>query len=207
VHNEAVIAPAHQRHIFERSYSTKGAGRGIGTYAMKLLGENYLRGEVSFSSSRPGGTVFALVLPRDGRAAIAGARVGSNGNGDSASAKEEPGGAGAILVVDDEEVHLNLASTVLRGLGNRVVAFQSAAEALSAFAADPHRFRMAIADRHMPHMNGLRLAKELHALRPELPVVLCAALGDGVTAADAPSSDVVKVLLKPLTPDQLQDVL
>jgi CheY-like chemotaxis protein len=207
VHNEAVIPPAHQDHIFERSYSTKGEGRGIGTYAMKLLGENYLRGQVSFSSSPPGGTVFALVLPRDGRAASADAAVRSRDDGATALANEERGVEDAILVVDDEEVHLNLASMLLRGLGHKVAAFQSPNEALSAFASEPQRFRMAIADSHMPHMSGLRLAQELHALRPELPVVLCGALGDGVTSADAPSAEVVKVLLKPLTRDQLHDVL
>ncbi|MBN1606693.1 MAG: response regulator [Polyangiaceae bacterium] len=207
VHNEAVIAPAHQCHIFERSYSTKGEGRGIGTYAMKLLGENYLRGEVSFSSSRPGGTVFALILPRDGRTATADARAGASGNGDQAFANEEPDIADTILVVDDEDVHLNLASMLLRGLGHKVAAFQSPAEALRVFASAPQRFKMAVADQYMPHMNGMRLTRELHALRPELPVVLCAALGDGVAPADAPRGEVAKVVLKPLTRDQLQDVL
>jgi CheY-like chemotaxis protein len=204
VHNEAVIAPAHQSHIFERSYSTKGEGRGIGTYAMKLLGENYLRGEVSFSSARPGGTVFALVLPRDGRAASA---VAGNGNGHKAFTTEESGAADTVLVVDDEEVQLNLMSMLLRGLGQKVLAFQSPDEALSVFASAPQRFRMAVADRDMPQMTGLRLAKELHALRPELPVVLCAALGDGVAPADAPSGDIAKVVLKPVTREQLQGVL
>jgi CheY-like chemotaxis protein len=207
VHNEAVIAPAHQRHIFERSYSTKGEGRGTGTYAMRLLGEDYLRGEVSFSSSRPGGTVFALVLPRDGRATSSIARAGSNVDGNAALTNEKTDVADTVLVVDDEAVHLNLAAMLLRGLGHKVAAFQSPAEALSTFALVPHRFRMAISDRNMPHMDGLRLAKELHAVRPELPVVLCAALGDGVSPADAPSGDVVKVVLKPLTRDQLKDVL
>jgi CheY-like chemotaxis protein len=207
VHNEAVIAPAHQSHIFERSYSTKGEGRGIGTYAMKLLGENYLRGEVSFSSARPGGTVFALVLPRDGRAASAVAGNGSDGNGHKAFANEGSGAADTVLVVDDEEVHLNLVSMLLRKLGQKVVAFQSADEALSVFASAPQRFKMAVADRDMPQMGGLRLAKELHALRPELPVVLCAALGDGVAPAEAPSDGIAKVVLKPLTRDQLQGVL
>ena len=30
--------------IFERSFSTKGRGRGIGTYSIKLLTERYLEG-------------------------------------------------------------------------------------------------------------------------------------------------------------------
>ena len=43
------------RRVFQRNFSTKeGEGRGLGTYAMKLLGETYLRGKVSFTSSGDG---------------------------------------------------------------------------------------------------------------------------------------------------------
>jgi K+-sensing histidine kinase KdpD len=35
--------------IFQRSYSTKGTGRGVGTYSMRLLTENYLGGKSDFT--------------------------------------------------------------------------------------------------------------------------------------------------------------
>mgnify|MGYP006293419399 CR=1 len=37
--------------LFKRSFSTKGVGRGIGTYSMKLFGEKYLKGKVDFKNS------------------------------------------------------------------------------------------------------------------------------------------------------------
>jgi K+-sensing histidine kinase KdpD len=49
--------------IFQRSYSTKSKDRGLGTYSMKLLGENYLGGRVSFESSIEKGTIFYFDLP------------------------------------------------------------------------------------------------------------------------------------------------
>jgi signal transduction histidine kinase len=49
--------------IFQRSFSTKGPGRGLGTYSMKLFGENYLKGKVFFSSDNKNGTVFTIELP------------------------------------------------------------------------------------------------------------------------------------------------
>jgi sensor histidine kinase regulating citrate/malate metabolism len=53
------------RQIFHRSFSTKeGHGRGLGTYGMKLLGEDHLGGTVSFQSSAAEGTRFTIVLPR-----------------------------------------------------------------------------------------------------------------------------------------------
>jgi len=65
VHNPGVMPPQVQLQIFKRSYSTKGAGRGLGTYSVRLLSENYLRGRVSFTSAPEQGTTFTLSLPSD----------------------------------------------------------------------------------------------------------------------------------------------
>ena len=52
--------------VFQRNFSTKtGNGRGLGTYAMKLLGETYLRGKASFTTSEAEGTIFRLRLPKN----------------------------------------------------------------------------------------------------------------------------------------------
>lgn len=64
VHNNAVIPQEIQLQLFKRSFSTKSStGRGIGTYSMKLFGERYLKGRVSFCSTPENGTVFSLSLP------------------------------------------------------------------------------------------------------------------------------------------------
>jgi len=58
-------------HVFQRNFSTKSeADRGLGTYAMKLFGETYLRGTVRFSTSRREGTTFHLELPKKPRLRI-----------------------------------------------------------------------------------------------------------------------------------------
>lgn len=65
VHNEGVIPPDVQLQLFERSFSTKGdEGRGIGTYSIKLFGEKFLKGKVSFVSSEAEGTTFRFTLPK-----------------------------------------------------------------------------------------------------------------------------------------------
>lgn len=63
VFNNTYMAHDVQMQIFQRSYSTKGHNRGIGTYSMKLLGERYLRGVVGFSSTEAKGTTFYIDLP------------------------------------------------------------------------------------------------------------------------------------------------
>ncbi|MFV0423425.1 sensor histidine kinase [Oleidesulfovibrio sp.] len=62
-HNTAVIPDAYKWLIFQRSFTTKGAGRGLGTYSMKLLTNNYLKGQVRFRSGEGEGTTFYLWLP------------------------------------------------------------------------------------------------------------------------------------------------
>jgi signal transduction histidine kinase len=50
--------------VFQRHFSTKEEpGRGFGTYAMRLLGELFLGGKVSFTTSKSEGTVFRFRLP------------------------------------------------------------------------------------------------------------------------------------------------
>ncbi len=63
VHNPAVIPVEIQHHIFERSCSSKGKGRGLGTYSMRLLSENYLNGSIDFSSKAGEGTMFTAHFP------------------------------------------------------------------------------------------------------------------------------------------------
>lgn len=60
VQNPGFIPREIQLQIFQRSFSTKGEGRGIGTYSMKLLGEHYLNGSVAFESTPENGTTFYI---------------------------------------------------------------------------------------------------------------------------------------------------
>jgi len=63
VHSQSYMPLEVQRQIFKRSFSTKGSGRGLGTYSIKLLGERYLKGKVSFTSSQEDGTTFHFRCP------------------------------------------------------------------------------------------------------------------------------------------------
>jgi K+-sensing histidine kinase KdpD len=62
VHNPFVIDEKIQLQIFKRSFTTKGIGRGLGTYSMKLLGEKYLKGKVGFESTKQNGTTFFVEI-------------------------------------------------------------------------------------------------------------------------------------------------
>jgi signal transduction histidine kinase len=64
VGNRGAIPPPVALRVFQRYFSTKqGAGRGHGTYVMKMLAER-LGGRVEFTTSSEDGTIFRLHVPR-----------------------------------------------------------------------------------------------------------------------------------------------
>jgi signal transduction histidine kinase len=63
VTNEAVISEEIRAQLFHRSFSTKGRGRGIGTYAARLFVEDFLGGRIDVSSGPGAGTTFSVALP------------------------------------------------------------------------------------------------------------------------------------------------
>ncbi len=67
VHNAAYIPLEDQKQIFRRFFSTKGRGRGMGTYSARLYTENYLGGEINFHSNPFFGTEFSVWVPDKGR--------------------------------------------------------------------------------------------------------------------------------------------
>jgi signal transduction histidine kinase len=65
VWNRGFIPAEIQKRVFQRHFSTKANfGRGLGTFSMKLFGERYLGGKVSFTSTEADGTTFGFQLPR-----------------------------------------------------------------------------------------------------------------------------------------------
>ncbi|MBE0690308.1 MAG: GHKL domain-containing protein [Anaerolineae bacterium] len=63
VHNPGVMPKSIKPQVFRRSFSTKGQHRGLGTYSMKLLTEQYLQGQIGFTSTPESGTRFFVRLP------------------------------------------------------------------------------------------------------------------------------------------------
>ncbi len=63
VHNAGFMPVGVAPRVFQPQFSTKGGpGRGLGTYSMKVLGEELLGGRISFTSSESEGTTFRFWL-------------------------------------------------------------------------------------------------------------------------------------------------
>lgn len=62
VQNPGYMERSVQLQVFSRSFSTKGLGRGLGTYSARLLTERYLGGTISFTTNPAEGTTFSVWL-------------------------------------------------------------------------------------------------------------------------------------------------
>jgi hypothetical protein len=63
VHNNLEMDETVKHSIFRKTFSTKGMGRGVGTYSVKLFTEVYLSGKTWFTSTAETGTTFFVELP------------------------------------------------------------------------------------------------------------------------------------------------
>lgn len=62
---------------------------------------------------------------------------------------------------------------MLESLGYTVETRTSSIEALELFRAQPDKFDLVITDLTMLNMTGDELAKELMAIRPDIPIIIC----------------------------------
>ena len=77
-----------------------------------------------------------------------------------------------ILVVDDDQMTLRLAESMLKRFGYRVITSTSGKEALRLFEKSPDiEVHLALVALIMPEMSGVELVDRIHKLRPGLPVL------------------------------------
>jgi CheY-like chemotaxis protein len=172
VRNAGIMSEYVQARLFERSFTTRSReGRGIGTYSMKLYGERYLGGTVSFSSDEKNGTHFFISLPLH--------ESPDHVQGGNAPLRA-PGAESAlrVLLADDDEALLRLGELILTRVGYSTTACRSGIEALEIFRDAPQSFDAVITDYTMPTMSGIALARHLAQIRRDIPVLLCTGIGE-----------------------------
>jgi YesN/AraC family two-component response regulator len=72
-------------------------------------------------------------------------------------------------------------------------------QALALFRLDPSRFDLVITDQTMPEMTGVDLAKEILAIRPDVPIIMCTGFSYLVDADKATAAGIKAFAMKPLT--------
>jgi CheY-like chemotaxis protein len=119
------------------------------------------------------------------------------------SMKRRPPDRGAVLIVDDDELVRWSAAAGLRESGYRV---ETAADPGEALELCPGAVVALLSHDH-PHLDGLTLADILRRQCPRCAVVLMAADSTSELQRQARERDIVRVLAKPFSLEDLVDAI
>ena len=189
------ITPAVMVRLFEPFFTTKGPQKGTGLGLAVVHGVMAdLGGAIDVHSTPSRGSRFELYFPSVDEALAAIPAVG----------EESPLGDGqTVLYVDDEPALVELAQEMLAGLGYEPFGIASSVEALARFKQEPDRFDLVITDEVMPEMMGTALAAAMHAVRPDLSIVLASGFGGPLLEERARAAGVTVQVSKPLARAEL----
>ena len=188
------IEPEVMQKIFEPYFTTKEVGKGTGLGLSVVHGIVKAHGGAIKVYSEVGkGTTFQVLLPR--------------AEGNRADEAKGPqallGGKERILIVDDEIALVEITRQMLGWLGYEVEIRTSAIEALEAFRKNPGKFDLVITDLTMPQMTGMKLARQMFQIRPDIPIILCTGFSDQLEEKQALSIGIKSFLFKPLVANEL----
>lgn len=108
----------------------------------------------------------------------------------------------AVLVVDDELAVLDVVSAWLKANGYTAVTSSNAAESLDIFNFNPH-IGAVLTDIRMPGASGVELIERIHAVNPDMPVILMTAFAETDVTIDAIHRGAFDFILKPFDPENL----
>ncbi len=98
------------------------------------------------------------------------------------------------MLIDDEEILAELGTLILERLGYQVTPATDSLQALELFRENAGRFDLIITDYTMPKLTGTDLAKEIHRIRPGIPVILCTGFSEKITPRTAAEFGVAHIM-------------
>lgn len=184
-----------QERIFEPYFTTKKPGEGTGLGLAVVHGIVLKHGgHICVESEKGKGTSFFIYLPTCQTVA----------ESQTVTVEQTEGGSESVLFVDDEVAILKLVKKMLERRGYRATMRSNGIEALELFKAKPEAFDLVITDYMMPGLTGDKLASELHALRPDLPVILCTGFSNFISPEKAEALGIDEIVLKPVLGEDLE---
>ena len=164
VHNPAYIPEDIQRQIFQRSFSTKGEGRGLGTYSMKILSNRYLQGDIFFTSTNGMGTVFTASYPY-----IPAESPAIDKTNNKRPANDNTPKTGKVLIVDDIDINREIIEYILTDEGFTTRNASNGREALQMLKNES--FDLVFMDISMPELSGTAASEIIRQTNKDMPII------------------------------------
>jgi signal transduction histidine kinase/CheY-like chemotaxis protein len=150
--------------IYEPFFTTKEVGKGTGLGLSTVYGIVKQNKGAILVDSEPGkGTSFKIYLPANASLTAGGRSKVSD------LPQSSPGGSETLLVVEDEEMLLKLATYSLSASGYTVLTATDGEEALRVFKEHADEIDLVMMDVVMPNMGGKKAMEEILKQRPALP--------------------------------------
>jgi len=179
-------------HLFEPFFTTKAVGKGTGLGLATLYGIVKQNNGFIDVCSEPGqGTTFKIYLPRHATGA------GRTTKMDVTPPAER--GQETILLVEDEPMILDIATTMLDRQGYTVMAAATPGEAIRLAREHAGEIHLLMTDVVMPEMNGRDLAKNLLSLYPNLKCLFMSGYTADVIAHHGVLDEGVQFIQKPFS--------
>lgn len=185
--------------IFEPYFTTKGIGEGTGMGLSVVHGIVKSHGGNITVYSEPGkGSTFHVYLP---------VLEGVGTQEERYVEGPMPSGKERILLVDDEKSVAKVEKEMLESLGYLVTTFTSPQEAFKHFREEPDSYDLIITDMTMPKLTGDKLATEMMAIRPDIPVILCTGFSELINREDALKIGIKRFVTKPIIIQNFAQIL
>jgi signal transduction histidine kinase/ActR/RegA family two-component response regulator len=193
------IEPAVMDKIFDPYFTTKEKTKGTGLGLSVVYGiVKQHKGDIKVYSEIGNGSMFKVFLP------LMKESVDSSFVDQRQTIKM---GTERILIVDDEASIVRVEKQMLERLGYAVTDRISSIEALKTFRANPTDFDLVITDMTMPNMTGDQLAKELIAIRSDIPVIICTGFSESINREKAESAGIKGLLMKPVVKSEMAEMV
>jgi|GEM_PF-5710462 len=179
--NGVGISPEVKERMFEPFFTTKERGKGTGIgLATSLEIINQFGGWITVDCQVVTGSRFDIYLPR--------------GDGKSARSPESselhlkyrpaPGGAESetILIVDDDDMVRNVASSILERSGYHILTASNGLEALEIYTEQKDSISLVMLDLTMPKLSGQETYARLRSDFDYVPILICSGYLIDVTA-------------------------
>jgi PAS domain S-box-containing protein len=193
--NGSGMPPEVLSRIFEPFFTTRFTGRGLGLSAVLGIVRGH-NGAIKAESEPGKGSSFMVLFPAAEQ---------------TASLPVEPPAAGPaarrVLIVDDEETVRSVLARMLRSFGYETVTASNGQEAVDLFHAGHDDFRAVLLDLTMPELDGAETFREIHRLRPTLPVILMSGYSEHDAVSRFGAQGLAGFLQKPFQPDVLRSRL